>query len=134
MDVSAEIPRLIIVIITLIAWRNIVQRASRSKYNFSEKMFLKVSLGPMHLWGRLINEASAYDNNKTFIWKENKIRRLLSTNLNESTAMANYEKGSKNKPTFIYFYGIWTPLLIRTPICQIKTTVCYAQSPIVFMA
>ena len=69
-------------------------------------MFLKVSLSPMHLLGRLINEASANDNNKTFVRKEKKIRRLVSTDLNKSAAMANYEKGSENKPTFIYSYGI----------------------------
>ena len=52
--------------------------------NFSKEMFLRVNLGPMHLWDGLINEVLAYDNNKTYVRNENIIRRLVSKDINKS--------------------------------------------------
>ena len=75
--------------------------------NFSKEMFLRVSLGPMHLWDGLINEVLAYDSSKTCVRKESKIRRLVSKDLNKSVAIANYETESEMKSTFpIYFWDL----------------------------
>ena len=64
-------------------------------------MFLRVNLGPMHLWDGLINEVLAYDSSKTYVRKESKIRRLVcSKDLNKSAAIANYETESEMKSTF----------------------------------
>ena len=69
--------------------------------NFSKEMFLRVNLGPMHLWDGLINEVLAYDSSKTYVRKESKIRRLVcSKDLNKSAAIANYETESEMKSTF----------------------------------
>ena len=51
------------------------------------EMVLRFNLGPMHLLNSLVDEILAFDDTKTYLRKEAKISRVVSNDLNKSSAL-----------------------------------------------
>jgi hypothetical protein len=69
--------------------------------SFNIEMYLKFNLGPLHLLDNFVKEILASDSTKSYLKKEQaKIRRLVTTDLNKSTAMETIEKRIEKKSRF----------------------------------
>ena len=68
--------------------------------NFSKEIVLRFNLGPLHLLDGLINEVLTLDTTKSFLRKQIKVERVVTNNLNKSSAIASFQKESEEKSRF----------------------------------
>ena len=80
------------------------QHSGKNRYlepeNFSKEIVLRFNLGPMHLLEGLVAEVLAMDTAKFYLRKEIKIGRVVTDDLNKSSAMATFQKKNEKKSRF----------------------------------
>ena len=87
------------------------QHSGKNRYlepeNFSKEIVLRFNLGPMHLLEGLVAEVLAMDTAKFYLRKEIKIGRVVTNDLNKSSAMATFQKKNEKKSRFPNSFWIY---------------------------
>ena len=87
------------------------QHSGKNRYlepeNFSKEIVLRFNLGPMHLLEDLVGEVLAMDTAKFYLRKEIKIGRVVTNDLNKSSAMATFQKKNEKKSRFPNSFWIY---------------------------